>query len=184
MCVPAQGVAQARQLNKVIGISGKAINRKMSKAHQLAGSKQTGAVLLEFSFIVVAILTLFYGIIVYSIVFVTQQAVVYAAETGADAVVTVAPDAPNYDQLAQGAAAVRANFVLNFLPGSASVCLRGQNAPGSCSNTCFVTVNGARQCIVEVNYNFSNWGFLVTGLLPLPDNIRGSAVVNAQLPTT
>ena len=143
--------------------------------------------LVEFSLILVAMLTLFYAIIVYSIVFVTQQSVAYAAETGADAIVAVdtsqGPAVTLFDSRADSVARTRVNQVLGFLPGAASVCLGSIDGGGNCSGQCTV-VGVNRQCLVEVNYSFQNWGFLVTGLFPLPTNIRGVGLVNTQAPSS
>lgn len=97
----------------------------------------------------------------------------------------VAPDAAGFDGLAENQARIRANNVLGFLPSDESVCVEDQDAEDTCHLICSSnTATGTRQCIFEVNYEFGNWGFLVTGLLPLPDNIRGVGVVNTQLPAT
>lgn len=140
---------------------------------------QTGAVLIEFSLILIAMLTLFYGIIVYSIVFVTQQTVAYAAESGADAVVAVDPQTTSCDPgnpTIKNVAKSRVDELLRFLPGGATTLVLPPISPGN-SNS-----NNNCELRVRVTYNFSNWGFLVTGLLPLPDQLTAEGLVNTQLP--
>lgn len=148
---------------------------------------QRGATLIEFTVILLPLITLIYGIVVYSIVFVTQQAVAYAAESGAEAVVAVDPSNSAYDSLAAEQATQRVNSLLTFLPGGQSVCLGTQNGNRGCSNQCFDLQDGLgnpsrRQCTVQVTYNFGQWGFLVKGLLPVPTLITGVGLVNTQLP--
>lgn len=133
---------------------------------------QTGAVLVEFSLILIAMITLFYGIIAYSIVFVTQQAVAYAAESGADAVVAVDPADPKYNDLATVAATRRVEDLLTFLPGG---------APKPTVSVAIPAGNTSREVTVTLKYNFSNWGLPVTGLFLLPSVLTGEALVNTRL---
>lgn len=134
-------------------------------------NKQAGAALIEFGAIVIAFLTLTYGIIVYSIVFVSQQAVAYAAESGADAIVAVDPDnGASFSAVATMVATSRVNSVLSFLPGGASTTVT-EIAPAG---------TGSGQFTVTVNYQFSNWGFLVSGLFPLPGLLTGQGLVNTR----
>ena len=130
--------------------------------------KQSGAVLVEFAAIVIALVTIFYGVIVYSIVFVTQQAVAYAAESGADAIVAVDPTDPAFDALAMSTATTRVTNLLSFLPGGETTAVSILVPPGSTN----------RQVTVTVNYDFTNWGFLVTGLFPHPGVLTGQGLVN------
>lgn len=131
---------------------------------------QRGAVLVEFSLILVVLITLFYATLVYSIVFVTQQAVAYAAESGADAVVAVDPLDPGYDALATTVASARVTSTLAFLPGGKNTVVTFATPAG----------NPGRQVTVTVNYQFANWGFLVTGLFPLPTLITAQGIVNTN----
>ena len=134
---------------------------------------QRGATLIEFSLILVALLTLLYGIIVYSIVFVTQQAVAYAAESGADAIAVVDPDDDGFLTLAETVATAEVTRVAAFLPGSPGVTVDDSSALGA-------TPVPGREIRVTVTYNFANWGFLGRGLLPRPDTITGEARINVR----
>lgn len=153
---------------------------------------QGGAVLVEFSLILIALLTLLYGIIIYSIVFVTQQAVAFAAESGADAIVAVDPAAvvdpdnpatTGFSVLAADVATGEVNRLLGFLPGDASVCLATVGTDPQCIDQC-VDTGANRQCFVRVSYSFANWGFPVTGLFPLPETIRATGLVNLGVPAS
>jgi Flp pilus assembly protein TadG len=136
---------------------------------------QHGAALIEFSVILLVLLTIFYGIFVYSILFVTQQAVAYAAESGADAVTMVDPmtiACDPADPVINDVVGVRVNRILSFLPGGVSppaVSL----PPGPRLSSC--------QLLVTVSYPFSNWGLAVTGLFPMPGQIIGQGLVNTHL---
>ena len=139
-------------------------------------NKQRGAAMIEFSVVLLPLLTLFYGIIVYSLVFVTQQAVAFAAESGADAVVAVDPMTATCDPADATINAVVTNRVTNlvrFLPGGVGA--PQLSVPATPSGT-------GCQLLVTVTYPFSNWGFAITGLLPLPGVITGQGLVNTQLP--
>lgn len=55
-------------------------------------SRQQGAALIEFAFVLLPLLLLTVGTLLYGLVFVTQQAFAFAAQRGADAIVQVDPD--------------------------------------------------------------------------------------------
>lgn len=57
------------------------------------GSRQQGAALVEFAFVLLPLLLLTIGTLLYGLVFVTQQAMAFAAQRGADAIVQADPDA-------------------------------------------------------------------------------------------
>lgn len=167
----------------------KLLLRNYNMIHTLSMDRQRGATLIEFSFIMLPLAMLFYGVIVYSIVFVTQQAVTYAAESGADAIVAVDPTYAAFDGQAESVARTRVINVLSFLPGAPSVCLGVLNGDEGCSRKCDKLGDGStpevftyRQCTVQVTYEFSQWGSLVEGFLPVPDTITGIGLVNTQLP--
>ncbi len=127
--------------------------------------------MVEFAAILLPMLTLLYGIIVYSIVFVAQQAVAYAAESGADAVVAVAPDFADFAGEAERQARMRVDDVLGFLPGSGATTSVSVLPPLD---------SASRQVIVNVNYPFPS-GLSVAGILPVPEFLRAQGLVNIQL---
>lgn len=126
--------------------------------------------LVEFAFVLPIFLVLLYGMLVYSIVFVTQQAVAFAAESGADSVVTVAPQASNYDALATARATARVNEILGFLPGAANTAVDVGTAAG---------IPG-RQVTVTVRYSFSEWGLPAPAFLPLPATLTGVGLKHTE----
>lgn len=131
--------------------------------------------MIEFAAILVPLLILFYGIITYSLVFVTQQAVSFAADRGAAEAVTVNPQLPDVQLAAtvKPLAQKRINQLLRFLPGSAAVTsVDTVRAPAGQVHS--------RRVEVKVQYPFSNWGFPVPAFLPMPNLIRSQGVASVS----
>lgn len=139
--------------------------------------RQRGATMIEFAAILLPLLILFYGVIVYSLVFVTQQAVAFAADRGAAAAVVVNPAmaAPQFKVQARGLAQQRVDDLLQFLPGTASVAAVKAQPLASGS---------ARRVTVKVEYPFANWRLPVPTFLPMPDVIRAVGVANVSFTGT
>lgn len=136
--------------------------------------RQEGAALIEFALIFLPLLMFTIGTLLYGLVFVTQQAMAFAAERGADAIVQVDPsafsengslvDVAGYCAAGQSLATERVNALLPdvglFTPmvGVAGI----PAAP-----------TGASGCEVTVTTSFP----LDIPLLPLPATLRGVGFV-------
>lgn len=137
--------------------------------------RASGAALVEFAFILPVLLLLVYGILVYSILLVTQQAVAYGAERGAEAAVAVNPDLADDAYLAEIEllATERIQAVIGFLPGGAGSIQVELLAPAG---------SGLGQELrVTVQYPFTGrWGPLAPAFLPLPDTVTGVGVLRVR----
>ncbi|MES1943124.1 hypothetical protein PC39_03337 [Salinisphaera sp. PC39] len=134
-----------------------------------------GATLVEFAFILPAVLLLLYGIVLYSIVLVTQQAVAYGAERGAQIAVSVDPrlDESVYLQHAEELARAEIQDVIGFLPGVMNgVQVELVEPVGSAIG---------QELRVTIQYPFSNWGLPTPAILPLPATMRGVGVARVLI---
>lgn len=84
--------------------------------HGRQWTRQHGAAAVEFAFVFPVLFLLVYGVIVYSYVFVLQQAITYAAQVAAEAAVAVDPDQDNAATLRETAVRSTASSVLRWLP--------------------------------------------------------------------
>jgi Flp pilus assembly protein TadG len=82
------------------------------------GLKQAGATAVEFVFILPLLVGMFYAIFVYGYVFVLHQALNYASEEAARAVVAIASGGPGAAALQQSAANLAVDQALSFLPAN------------------------------------------------------------------
>lgn len=135
--------------------------------------RSRGAALVEFAFILPVLLVLLYGILVYSIVLVTQQAVAYGAERGAEAAVAANPDLADGSYLAAADQLARQEIqaVIGFLPGGFSIQVELAAPPGS---------GLGQELRVTVQYPFANWGLPAPTFLPLPDTLTGTGVLRVR----
>lgn len=133
--------------------------------------RQSGAALIEFAFVLVPLLLLTLGTLLYGLVFVTQQAMTFAAQSGADAMVQVDPRA--YSQAGQVAnlagycaagESLAQGRVTDLLPQVALFTPTVAVAP---------VVTGPGGCEVTVTADFP----IDIPLLPLPDTITGVGFV-------
>lgn len=139
-----------------------------------ARARSRGAALVEFAFILPVLLVLLYGILVYSIVLVTQQAVAYGAERGAEAAVAADPGLADGSYLAAADQLARQEIqtVIGFLPGGFSSIQVELMAPAG---------SGLGQELrVTVQYPFANWGLPAPTFLPLPDILTGVGVLRVR----
>lgn len=136
--------------------------------------RSSGATLVEFAFILPVLLVLLYGIFVYGIVLVTQQAVSYGAERGAEAAVAVDPSLADgsYVAAADQLAKQEIQAVIGFLPGGFSSIQVELTAPAG-------SVFG-QELRVTVQYPFANWGLPAPTFLPLPDTLTGVGVLRVR----
>lgn len=79
---------------------------------------ETGAAALEFAFLLPLLLLLIYGMVVYSYLFVVQEAITFAAQEAAESAVKVDPTADDYEDLVEAEVRATAARVLDFLPAS------------------------------------------------------------------
>lgn len=140
---------------------------------------QRGAAIIEVAFILLPLFLLVYGIFVYSIVFVTQQAVAYAAASGADAVIAVDPDTINCDPSDTTINALvtnRVSRITRVLPGG------GANTPVVSLPT-ITRVSGC-QLVVTVTYPVARLGLGFGTLFPFLGGkiLTGQSLVNTRLP--
>jgi Flp pilus assembly protein TadG len=79
---------------------------------------QGGAAAVEFAILLPLLLLMVYGIIVYSYLFVVQEAITFAAQEAAEAAVKVDPaqDPADYDAAVKAEVVATATRVLDFLP--------------------------------------------------------------------
>lgn len=138
-------------------------------------SRQRGATLVEFAFVLLPLVLIIAGILLYGLVFVTQQAMAFGAQRGADAMVQVDPggfrnasgqlDLAGYCAAGALLADARVNQILPDvgLLESPAVNVTSRNVP-------------LPGCVVTVVKDFP----LQIPLVPLPDAIRGVGFVPAS----
>ena len=150
-----------------------AAHRRQSR--ELNPARSRGAALVEFAFILPALLLLLYGLVVYSVVFVTQQAVAYGAERGAEAVVAVDPElgAAAYQAQALGVARTEVLDAIGYLPG-----LGGDMVTLDMATPAGSTLG--QEVRVTVTYPFSSWNLPAPAFLPLPETLTGVGVTRVR----
>lgn len=144
--------------------------RRCGAGNGAVAARCRGATLVEFAFILPALLLLLYGLVVYSVVLVTQQAVAFGAERAAAATVAVNPELAPDAFLAQAeqVATQEVEDVIGFLPG----------APGAVEVQLSAPAGSAlgQELRVTVRYPFGNWGLPAPAFLPLPEILSGVGV--------
>lgn len=130
---------------------------------------QRGASAVEFAFVFPILFLLVYGVIVYSYVYVIQQAITYGAQQSAEAAVAVNPQpaASLNTRIEQRVRAVALQS-LNWLPASQVARLRGQD--GNVGRVSFETID-ADESVVRVTLEFQVPGLFPTLTLPLVGTI-------------
>ncbi|SFF38644.1 Flp pilus assembly protein TadG [Fontimonas thermophila] len=78
--------------------------------------RQRGGAAVEFTFVFPVLFLLVYGIVVYSYIYVVQQAITYAVQVGAEAAVAVDPAVDSADTLKKTTAQAAAYSALSWLP--------------------------------------------------------------------
>jgi len=166
-------------------------------------AQQTGATLIEFALVFPVFLVILFGIVFYGIAFATQQAVNFAAESGAETAVSFDPDAladsgGTVNTLVSRRANGRIRGILGFFPGvdgafpangskvsatqvaDASACGIGNSDDGSTTvHICVVSTaadTGSRRIQVRLSPKFEQlWpGFPQPGFLPTPEFVRAT----------
>lgn len=134
----------------------------------------SGAALIEFAFILPTLLLLLYGILVYSVVLVTQQAVAYGAERGAEAAVAIDPHLANGSYLAAADQLVRQEIedTIGFLPGGFESIKVELASPAN-------SLLG-RELRVTIQYQFDSWGLPAPAFMPLPATLTGVGVLRVR----
>jgi Flp pilus assembly protein TadG len=81
---------------------------------------ESGAAALEFAILLPLLLLMVYGIVVYSYMFVVQEAITFAAQEAAEAAVKVDPaqDPSDYEAAVRSEVLATATRVLDFLPAA------------------------------------------------------------------
>ncbi len=142
---------------------------------------QRGASAVEFAFVFPVLFLLVYGVIVYSYVYVLQQAITYSAQQSAEAAVAVNP-MPQDTLNTRIETRVRAVAVssLNWLPSDQRARVIG--ATGEKVLVVFETID-TEQSVVKVTLQFTVTGLfpsltlpLVGAIPPLPSQLRAQAV--------
>lgn len=149
----------------------------MAMPSVITASRQSGTAMIEFAFVLLPLLLLTIGTLLYGLVFMSQQAMAFAAQRGAEAIVQVDPapfsnhgtlvDVAGYCAAGQSLAENRVKSVLPSV-GLFSAQTKVQpvtRAEGSSIKGCKVTVTS----------DFP----LVIPLLPLPDKLQGVGFVPA-----
>lgn len=150
-------------------------------------NSQSGAALIEFAFVLLPLLLLTFGTLLYGLVFVTQQAMAFAAQRGADAIVQVDPNA--FDSVAalcssDAAARVAENRIssvlpdvglLNYSAGVNEETGAGAECSDASKDVCLKAGNNG--CTVSIVSKFG----LQIPLLPLPDAVRGVGFVPIEV---
>lgn len=148
--------------------------------------RQAGASLIEFALVLPIFLALIIGILFYGIAFVAHQAVNYAAESGAEAVVSVDPDAPDFKARAAEQAGARIAGILSFFHGVDGdktfplvyQCPGSDDSKPKVSTICVVEGGvGARRVVVSLAPRFQEDllpGFPQPGFFVTPEFVRAS----------
>jgi Flp pilus assembly protein TadG len=147
-------------------------------------ARQRGAAALEFALILPLLFLLIYGIVVYSYMFVLQEAITFTAQEAAEAAVKVDPAQArdDYDNAVRNEVRATATRVLRFLPTA-----QRQRVLGSDGSSVAVTIESSPTGIggvvtVDLNFNFA--GLFPTISLPglgqippMPSNLFARGVV-------
>ncbi len=167
----------------------------MTSASRLACRSQRGAALVEFAFVFPILFLLVYGVIVYSYVYVIQQAITFAAQEGASAAISVDPTTANPLTVQQEVVRSTVSSTLSWLPASQRARVLGSSGErvqvflcpqgtGGCpidSNALRVTLNftvrpSGSECSSGALFPMLNL-FLVGCIPPLPETLSATAVV-------
>lgn len=147
---------------------------RRQQSRELDPARSRGAALVEFAFILPALLLLLYGLVVYSVLFVTQQAVAYGAQRGAEAVVVVDPESDDYDTQVAAVARSEVLDVIGYLPGMGGGMIDVAVAAPAGSTL-------GQEVRVTVTYPFSSsWNLPAPAFLPLPTNLTGVGVIRVR----
>lgn len=127
---------------------------------------ESGAAAVEFALLLPLLLLMIYGIVVYSYMFVVQEAITFAAQEAAEAAVKVDPaqDPADYDAAVRAEVVATATRVLDFLPES-----QRERVLGSDGSKVLVTIEPSPTGIggvVTVQLSFTFAGLFPT--IPLP----------------
>jgi Flp pilus assembly protein TadG len=127
---------------------------------------ESGAAALEFAILLPLLLLMIYGIMVYSYMFVVQEAITFAAQEAAEAAVKVDPaqDPADYEAAVKAEVLATATRVLDFLPPA-----QRERVLGSDGSKVQVTVGSSPTGIggiVTVNLSFTFTGLFLQ--IPLP----------------
>ncbi|HXG28480.1 MAG TPA: TadE/TadG family type IV pilus assembly protein [Nevskiales bacterium] len=127
---------------------------------------ESGAAALEFAIMLPLLLLMIYGIVVYSYMFIVQEAITFAAQEAAEAAVKVDPaqDPADYEAAVRAEVVATATRVLDFLPPA-----QRERVLGSDGSKVEVTVADSPTGIggvVTVNLVFSFSGLFPQ--IPLP----------------
>ena len=146
--------------------------------------RQRGAAALEFALILPLLFLLIYGIVVYSYMFVVQEAITFTAQEAAEAAVKVDPAQArdDYDAAVRNEVRTTAMRVLSFLPAA-----QQERVLGSDGSAVAVTIESSPTGIggvvtVDLNFNFAGLFPTVSlpgiGLIPpMPRNLFARGVV-------
>ncbi len=145
--------------------------------------RHAGATALEFALVFPLLFILFYGVVVYSYLFVLQESITYAAQESAAAAVSVSPtDAgAQYDALVIQQVRRRALDVLEWLPEDQRDRVIG--GAGELVEVQFSTDAGGGSVVrVELRFRvaglFPIFSFPLLGQLPpMPDELRATGTV-------
>ena len=144
--------------------------------------RQRGASAVEFAFVFPVLFLLIYATIVYSYVYVLQQAITYTAQFLAESAVAVNPSpAASYQANVQSRVQALAAQQLSWLPASQRARVIGAN--GELVVPSFQTIDGVNVVVITLNFDlsqradfFPTISFLGTGPLPpLPAQLQAKA---------
>ena len=142
---------------------------------------QRGASAVEFAFVFPVLFLLVYGVIVYSYIYVLQQAITYSAQQAAEAAVAVNPlPEPSLNTRIEQRVRIVAVQSLNWLPVNQRARVTGAN--GEKVQVAFETLD-TDQSVVKVTLEFTVPGLfpafelpLVGNIPPLPNQLRAQAI--------
>lgn len=145
---------------------------------------ERGATAVEFAVVLPLLLLLIYGLMVYSYMFVLQEAITFAAQEAAEAAVKVDPalDPADYEAKVKAEVVAAATRVLNFLPAA-----QRDRVLGSDGSKVQVTIGpapGGIGGVVAVGLIFNFSGLFpsislpgIGAIPPMPDTLQARGVV-------
>lgn len=145
---------------------------------------ESGAAALEFAILLPLLLMMVYGIVVYSYMFIVQEAITFAAQEAAEAAVKVDPaqDPADYEAAVRAEVVAAATRVLEFLPAE-----QRERVLGSDGSKVLVTIGPSPSGIggvVRVNLSFAFTGLFpqiplpgVGSIPPMPGTLEAMGVV-------
>lgn len=155
----------------------------MTSRGRVVGRHQDGAALVEFAFVLLPLLFLTIGTLLYGLVFVSQQAMSFVAQRGADALVQLDPHQfPSLDALcsqnakhgiADEVAKARVDSLLPDIGLLKAPDVAATKTNPADSTTVEADRKGVEGCFVSVEVDFP----VRVPLLPLPDRLRGVGFV-------